>query len=336
MPKLSFIVPVYNVQHLVEKCIQSITDQKISEDRYEVLLINDGSTDNSLEVIQNISKKHPNVVKVFSQKNSGLGATRNKGINLAKGDYIWFVDSDDYLENQLHKILKLLSCNTIDVLALNYNVVDTNGKFLSKGTYTNPNNKNNSITGAEFYLHNYVKSYSCMFIFRRNIFIQNQLRFKERINMQDSEIFPKIMHYTKRLMFFDVPVYNYVQHPNSFTNSNNPEVRFNYFKSIIEVKQSLYQFTQQNKISEELKEGIALKQNAIDKTIIDHILFFNYEKQWFKKILLYLKANDAYPFKYKAQGKFKYLKMALNTAPYMSKLIIATFRKLKNILHNNI
>lgn len=332
MPKLSIIIPVYNVQHLVEKCILSITDQKIPEGMYEILLINDGSTDKSLEVIQVISKKHPNVVKVFSQDNSGLGATRNKGINLAKGDYIWFVDSDDYLENQLPKILKLLSNNAIDVLALNYNVVDTNGNLLNTGVYRNPNNKKDTITGAEFYLYNYAKSYSCMFIFKRQIFSQNQLRFKERINMQDSEIFPKIMHYTKRLMFFNTPVYNYVQHPNSFTNSNNPEVRFNYFKSIVEVKQSLYEFAQQNKISKDLYKGIALKQNAIDKTILDHILFFNYEKKWFKKIILYLKANGAYPFKYKAQGKFKYLKIALNTAPYTSKLIIDTLQKLKNIL----
>lgn len=95
---LSVIVPVYNVERYLENCIESIFDQDLDVTQFEVLLINDGSTDSSYSICQRLAKKHPNI-RLFSHENVGLSATRNRGIDQAQGKYIYFIDSDDFLKS---------------------------------------------------------------------------------------------------------------------------------------------------------------------------------------------------------------------------------------------
>ena len=103
--KLSIIIPVYNVEEYVQDCIMSCINQDIPLDQYEIIAINDGSTDCSLDVVKRLAEKYSNI-KIFSHQNQGPSVTRNAGIDLASGDYIWFVDSDDTIEdNCLQRIL---------------------------------------------------------------------------------------------------------------------------------------------------------------------------------------------------------------------------------------
>ena len=95
MIKTSIIVPVYNTAEYLRDCFDSIFHQTQKE--IEIIAINDGSTDNSLDVLQEIKKEHPELI-ILSQVNQGLGATRNRGIKLAKGEFIYFLDSDDCLK----------------------------------------------------------------------------------------------------------------------------------------------------------------------------------------------------------------------------------------------
>ena len=101
---LSIIVPIYNVEKYVEKCIRSCEAQDISKEDYEVVVINDGSPDNSLKIVERIADEFPNI-KIISQPNKGLSAARNTGMRNASGDYYMFVDSDDWIaEKCLGKI----------------------------------------------------------------------------------------------------------------------------------------------------------------------------------------------------------------------------------------
>ena len=93
--KFSIIVPVYNVERYVERCIDSIVAQTYPA--YEIICVNDGSTDGSLEVLQRLADGHPSI-KIIDQANKGLGGARNSGVAQATGDYIWFIDSDDWIE----------------------------------------------------------------------------------------------------------------------------------------------------------------------------------------------------------------------------------------------
>lgn len=88
--KLSIIIPVYNVAPYVEKCLRSCAEQDIPSEDYEIIVINDGTPDNSLEIVERVAKDYPNII-IHSQDNAELSAARNKGLSLAKAKYVWFV-----------------------------------------------------------------------------------------------------------------------------------------------------------------------------------------------------------------------------------------------------
>jgi glycosyltransferase involved in cell wall biosynthesis len=114
--RLSIIIPVYNVENYVSTCIHSLLNQGIDLGDYEILIINDGSTDNSLKIAKSFEYKYANI-SVYSQKNEGVGSARNKGINLAKGKFIYFIDPDDYLaDNVLGLILFYAEKNNLQIL----------------------------------------------------------------------------------------------------------------------------------------------------------------------------------------------------------------------------
>ena len=94
--EISIIIPVYNVEKYLRQCVDSVLNQTFKE-RIEIILVNDGSTDNSEQIVREYEKQYPEVVRVISQKNQGLSATRNVALNIAQGKFLVFIDSDDYI-----------------------------------------------------------------------------------------------------------------------------------------------------------------------------------------------------------------------------------------------
>lgn len=123
MMKFSIVVPVYNTEKYIERCLNSILDQTYNN--YEIIVVDDGSKDNSLGIIKEIAAKNDNI-KLFSKKNSGVSDTRNFGVSKCQGDYLCFVDSDDYIEkNYLEKIKDIiLHNNHPDLIKINYDMFD--------------------------------------------------------------------------------------------------------------------------------------------------------------------------------------------------------------------
>ena len=114
MFKISVIIPVYNVENYLSECLDSIINQSLND--IEIICINDGSTDNSLKILQDYEKRD-NRIRVINQKNSGLGATRNVGLSLSEGKYVYFMDSDDYLElSTLEELYHLAETNSLDIV----------------------------------------------------------------------------------------------------------------------------------------------------------------------------------------------------------------------------
>ncbi len=117
---LSIVVPVYNVEKYVRTCIESIFKQGLDEKCFEVIIVNDGSTDRSLEVITDIISQHSNIV-VINQENQGLSVARNNGIAAAKGEYILMPDSDDILiENSLAPLLEISTDTKADLVVADF------------------------------------------------------------------------------------------------------------------------------------------------------------------------------------------------------------------------
>ena len=115
-PKISFIIPIYNSEKFIARCVSSVIDQGLPLNDFEIIIINDGSTDDSLSVVQELQKKHA-AIRIINQDNQGVAVARNVGIDAAVGEYLWFVDNDDVLiRNSARHLLAHVMQNNLDVL----------------------------------------------------------------------------------------------------------------------------------------------------------------------------------------------------------------------------
>lgn len=207
--KLSIIVPCYNVEKYVEKCIVSLEEQDIPKNEYEILAYNDGSKDNTLTILEELSSIYPNLI-VASHKNKGLSGTRNRGIREAKGDYVWFVDSDDWVEEKcLNDILSYL-IEDIDVLAFN-------GFIPEGGRVENCQCYNTKVADkASLFIEGFADA-AQFYIYKRVFLLSGNCFFKEGIKHEDTLFTPITLHKVKNIVFYRTPVYHFLQRPGSIT-----------------------------------------------------------------------------------------------------------------------
>ena len=129
---VSVIIPVYNVEKYIEKCIESVLEQTFGD--FEIIVVIDGSTDGSEAIARRLQEENPGKITVINQENKGLGGARNTGIINARGKYLLFVDSDDYIEKELlADATKIIESENSDIVFFDFNYVDENGAFLECG-----------------------------------------------------------------------------------------------------------------------------------------------------------------------------------------------------------
>ncbi len=214
---ISIIIPVYNVQEYVEKCILSVLNQDVSPDTYEIIIVNDGSTDNSLEIISRFAEQHANI-KIINQENKGLSGTRNTGLSVAQGKFVWFIDSDDWIENNcLNKLLNILSTNNLDILLIKLVIVDENGIITQRKELPSFNGR--IITGKELYNHLGLSWNVVRYIYLRDMLVKNNLYFENGILFEDGAFLDKVFFYAKRVKIFNETIYYYFQRTGSIVNS---------------------------------------------------------------------------------------------------------------------
>ena len=130
---LSIILPCYNVDRYIADCLDSIYAQDLPEDEFEVICVNDCSTDGTRKIISDCAALHPNLTLIDHTENLTAGGARNTGIKAAKGEYIWFVDPDDKISpNSSGTVYKIAKGKDIDVLMFNYDIIDEANHFLEK------------------------------------------------------------------------------------------------------------------------------------------------------------------------------------------------------------
>lgn len=218
---LSIIIPVYNVELFVEKCIRSCETQDINKDEYEIIVVNDGSTDNSLNIVNDLARRFPNI-RVFSQSNAGLSAARNKGIQNARGDYIMFVDSDDWIaEKCLGKICSKLKIEQPDALAICAANVKGDGMIERRQAYADVT----PMSGYEL-LKKGVSPCAPFAIWSAKFFKKYELSFFEGIFHEDSEFTPRAYYLADKVSFVNDIIYYVFQNPNSITRTPNPKRAF--------------------------------------------------------------------------------------------------------------
>lgn len=211
MPKFSIIVPVYNVEEYIGDCLESIINQ--TEKDFEVIVVNDGTKDKSIE----IAKKYP--VKIVEEENKGLSAARNLGVKHAKGDYIIFIDSDDYIEKDLLKELSNAIKDKPDIVRYQIQEVYDDKRVVKheeKGFET----CNGEKAFSEICKYYCVES-ACCYCYRRKFFVSNKFLFKEGTYHEDFGLIPLVIMKAKSVKSIEYIGYNYRQREDSIMTSQN-------------------------------------------------------------------------------------------------------------------
>ena len=209
---ISVIVPVYNAEKFVEKCIESVQTQTYMD--WQMILVDDGSKDNSLEVCQGYAKKD-NRISVIHQENAGAGAARNTGLAKATGDYVVFIDSDDYVDKDY---FALLAKHNEDVVFIDVQAVDENGKvvrdeFLS--VYKNLSKDDfmrSQMTGK-------INWGGVRKVVKREILERNNIKYTDHKVGEEALFTYSSVFYSKSIAFIEKPVYFYIQRDDSLSRT---------------------------------------------------------------------------------------------------------------------
>lgn len=187
--KISIVVPVYNASNTIERCVQSILSQTYTN--IEIILVDDGSKDNSLEICKKLQSRDSRIV-VVSGKNAGVSVARNKGIEMANGDYIAFVDSDDYVKPEMYeKLINIAESRKVSLVFCNYEEVTTSGdsrKVNQLSRINEGNNLSENIKVIEYMLQiTNASIFGCCWrtLINVNLLTQNSIRFTPGITMAE-------------------------------------------------------------------------------------------------------------------------------------------------------
>ncbi|MCI2255194.1 glycosyltransferase [Domibacillus sp. PGB-M46] len=231
MPKISIIVPIYNVEQYLKKCVDSILAQTFQD--YEIILVNDGSTDACGEICDDYINKDSRI-RVIHKKNGGLADARNTGINAANGDYLGFVDSDDWLEPTMYETLyNVCFSENADISTC---LIETQRK--NKNQKTKVNKKEIKVfTSFEAISSLYEGKLSgfsaCNKLYKKSLF--ENVEFPKGRVYEDAAIMYKLFSYASKIAFVNLPLYKYNYRDHSITRSNFSEKRFdvvaNYFET---------------------------------------------------------------------------------------------------------
>ena len=217
--KLSIIIPVFNAENTLKRCLDSVLQQK--DDELEIVVINDGSKDLSDEIMQEYKLRYPEIISYYKKQNTGVADTRNYGIAKAKGKYIMFLDSDDYIDIDLYSIIKQYIEKNIELIKFKLQRVDENNNIIEK--VTGPIFE--KTTGEEGFKYLYSSDVlldsPCVYVMKKDIFIRNKLLFNVGTEHEDFGLIPFVIVLASSMISIDFYGYQYVQSNGSITRNND-------------------------------------------------------------------------------------------------------------------
>lgn len=259
--KLSIVIPVYNTEKYLEKCLASCVNQEVEKADYEIVVVDDGTKDNAMAIALRYQENYPNI-KIFSQENAGLSAARNMGLSHCSGDYVWFVDSDDYIEEGALSLI-------FNKIEDNPDVICIQAKCSDEETARN-RFSGNVKNGFDVLLHSFNDWDRCVpyFIFNRQFIDNHQLRFYVGIFHEDDEFTPRALVFAEKVSVIDRPLYSYwVKTENTITKTVNPKKSYD---NII-VAESLSDFKEKNAMPDNVKQVFENHISLIINNTLDNI-----------------------------------------------------------------
>lgn len=310
--KLSILIPMYNVEDYIGNCLQSVINQDISSNEYEIVVIDDGSTDNSKTIVEDYAKKHNNI-SLHLQTNIGLYATRNRLLQLAKGDYIYNLDSDDYItHNSFGIVINTAIENDVDVLGFDYLSTPKLDLYTSQSQADITNYK--VVTGNTFLSKNiYHANTVWWYIVKRDFMVSNLIKFEENNPLGDGPFTLRLIQKAQRMIYLPLDIHRYVIVPTSIMNSNNHNHLIKMIENYMEI------FDRYNLLARDISqlnnpnlEGVINKVNHW-RDVNVYVMFYTLIKsdisiKEINLILERLKSIDAYPIKYFIGKRYSSLK----------------------------
>lgn len=238
---LSIIVPIYNVQDYIVRCMEGVLHQDLED--YEVIAVDDGSPDRSVERLQEYLAAHPVEaarVRLIRKENGGLSDARNAGMAVATGEYLWFVDSDDTIaENCLSRLYERASANQLDLMLFDeVNLEERDGRFVIREAIARADQVTDQVlTGPDLFItlrmqHAFYGS-ACGYWVRRSILEDNHLLFEKGILHEDELFTPQAMHYAVRAQYVsEQPYIRYIRE-GSITTSENIERMIDGYGAVV-------------------------------------------------------------------------------------------------------
>lgn len=306
MITISIIIPVYNSAPWLERCVESVEDQDLEAEDYEVILVNDGSTDDSLHVAQELSRKYSNI-KIIDKKNGGMSSARNAGIELARGKYFMFVDSDDYIEpNCLRELIKVCEDNNLDLCQFPLTLKYPDGRTIK--SYFSEKEINLIYTGKDLLKSIGAIGSACSIIYKSNVLTQYQLRFYEGITHEDAEFTTRLFCHVNRAMKINYTVYYYVIHTDSVSHSKSYQsMDKNLCDSAIVAALGKIYAKDQVKDKETADLICRIENNGLGGTMINLLRMHDYPKSIVKHFIATAQVNHVYPLR----GSFLNRKMKM-------------------------
>ncbi|CDD16376.1 MAG: glycosyltransferase [Clostridia bacterium] len=219
--KISIIVPIYNVEKQISRCIESLLEQESEKLQIEIILVNDGTKDNSGEIAKEYAKKNMDKIIYLEKENGGLSDARNFGIKYATGTYLAFVDSDDYISDNLYSSLIDFMNQKYDLIKIKATKVDENGNKIEE----NYSPEFYEATGEEafdiLYKSDKMTEIAWIYIYRTEFFKNNGFEFAKGLYHEDFGLIPLIILKAKKVASTKIGTYFYVQTQNSITRGDN-------------------------------------------------------------------------------------------------------------------
>ena len=256
MNNLTIIIPAYNREKTIKRALDSVVSQidKITE----LMIINDGSEDATSSIVKQYKEKYPQKISYFEKQNQGVADTRNFGITHAKSDYIMFLDSDDYIERNLIKQLEKYMNENIDIIKFKSQCVNDNNELINKidGPVFD------SIIGQDAFnklaFSDILIDSPCLYIFKKELFIKNDLFFREGTYHEDFGLIPLVLLMAKSVVSLDVYGYYYVQTDNSITRNNDYKKTIKRFEDCLLHYDNMLEFISKFDFSNQTKQNLKI------------------------------------------------------------------------------
>lgn len=218
MKQISIIIPVYNAEKYIRECLKSIYKQGLQESSFEVIIVNDGSKDKSIDSIHDFTEKYRNL-KIINQTNQGVSIARNNGLKAAQGAYVWFVDADDLLADScLMRILEIAGKYALDILQVHYLKMYKSLPVIPMDSTNYCSSEPVIKSGAEAYVEDFnpKQGYAWRYIFRNDFLLENHIKFLEHITFCEDTLFStSALLVARKVANTPITAYIYRQHEQS-------------------------------------------------------------------------------------------------------------------------